>query len=329
VRSRNAAPFKNEDFGEEMLELLRKAAKTWVAKALLILLVGSFGIWGVHSSMFASSNDSVVTVGDQKVSNSEFRFTFQNAMAALSQRFGTRLTLEQAKAFGVESSVLNQLVSDAALDQLSNQMKLGLSEDRLLQLIQEEPGFHDETGAFSRRLMEQRLYNAQIRAEDYLQSKSKEAVRSQITDAITSGFEAPKTLTDALQAYASERRSIDYLILTSANIDAVKPPEAGVLEKWFAENKAKYRAPEYRKVSYVKLEPVDIADKSAISDEQVKQDYEKHKDTYRTPETRTIEQLTFADKASADSAAAKLAAGTTFRPDGRGTGQDAHRRAAW
>lgn len=295
-----------------MLELLRKAAKTWVAKALLLLLVGSFGVWGVQSSMFGGSTDSVVTVGDQKVSNTEFQITFNSAMAALSQRWGTRLTLEQAKLFGIEGSVVNQLVSGAALDQLAQNMKLGLSEDRLLQLIQEEPGFKDETGAFSRQVMDQRLYNAQIRAEDYLKSKSKEAIRSQIADAVTSGFQAPKTLTDALQAFAMERRSIDYLILTSANIEPVKTPDASVLEKWFTDNKAKYRAPEYRKIAYVKLEPVDIADKTAISDEQVKQDYDKHKDTYRTPETRTIEQLTFTDKASADTAAAKLAAGTTF-----------------
>jgi peptidyl-prolyl cis-trans isomerase D len=295
-----------------MLELLRKAAKTWIAKALLIMLVGSFGIWGVHSSMFASSNDAVVTVGNQKVSDTEFKITFNSAMAQLSQRFGTRLTLEQAKMFGVEGSVLNQLVSGAALDELAGDMKLGLSEDRLLQLIQEEPGFRDETGAFSRRVMEQRLYSANIRAEDYLESKSKEAVRSQIADAVTSGFEAPKALTDALQAFASERRSIDYLILTHDNIDAIKPPEASDLTKWFDKNKAKYRAPEYRKISYVKLEPADIADKSAISDAQVKEDYEKHKDTYKTPELRTIEQLTFPDKASADAAQAKLASGTTF-----------------
>jgi len=295
-----------------MLELLRKAAKTWVAKALLIMLIGSFGIWGVHSSMFGASTDAVVTVGDQKVSNTEFQITFSSAMAALSQRWGTRLTLEQAKLFGIESSVVNQLVYGAALDQLAQQMKLGLSEDRLLQLIQEEPGFKDESGAFSRRVMDQRLYAAQIRAEDYLESKSKEAVRSQIADAVTSGFVAPKALTEALRAYASERRSIDYLILTYANIDAVTAPDNAVLEKWFTDNKKKYRAPEYRKLSYVKLEPVDIADVSAISDEQVQQDYDKHKDTYRTPATRTIEQLTFADKAAADTAAAKLAAGTTF-----------------
>lgn len=295
-----------------MLELLRKAAKTWFFKAFMVLLVASFGIWGVHSSMFASASDSVVTVGSQKVSNSEFQIAFNNAISNISQQFGKRITVEQARMFGVENQVVNQLMSGAALDQLASDMKLGLSQARLLQLIQTDPAFQNESGAFDKNLMLQRLQDARIRDVDYITIKSKEAIRTQIADALSSGFEPPKTLVDALQSYANERRSIDYLMLTKDNIDPVKPPAADVLAKWFADNKTKYQAPEYRKLTYVKLEPDDIADPAAITDAQVKDDYEKHKESYRTPATRTIEQLSFTDKASALAAAAKLAAGTTF-----------------
>jgi peptidyl-prolyl cis-trans isomerase D len=295
-----------------MLELLRKAAKTWVAKALLIVLVGSFGVWGIQSRIFASGSDSVITVGSQKVSNTEFQLAFNNAINSISQQFGKRLTVEQARMFGVENQVYGQLMSGAALDQLASNMKLGLSEARLLQLIQADPAFQDETGAFNRRLMDERLNGARIRVEDYISLKSKEAVRTQIADAMAKGFEPPKTLTDALQTYVNERRSIDYLMLTKDNIDPVKTPADDVLAKWFEGNKKKYQAPEYRKITYVKLEPADIADASAVTDAQVKEDYDKRKDSYRTPENRTIEQLAFPDKAAAEAAAAKLAAGTTF-----------------
>lgn len=294
-----------------MLELLRKAAKTWVAKALLIVLVGSFGIWGIQSRIFASGSDAVITVGSQKVSNTEFQLTFNNAVNAISQQFGKRLTVDQARMFGVENQVIGQLTSGAALDQLASDMKLGLSQSRLLQLIQDDPAFQDD-GAFSKQLMAMRLQDARIRPEDYISLKSKEAVRTQIADALAKGFEPPKTLTEALQTYVNERRSIDYLMLTKDNIDPIKPPADDVLNKWFTDNKTKYQAPEYRKITYVKLEPGDIADPGAITDAQVKEDYEKRKDTYHTPETRTIEQLTFADKASAEAAEAKLKAGTTF-----------------
>ena len=56
-----------------MLELLRRGARTWVAKALLILLVASFAVWGVSSSIATGSSNSVVTVGDVSVSPTDFR----------------------------------------------------------------------------------------------------------------------------------------------------------------------------------------------------------------------------------------------------------------
>ncbi|MBX9457167.1 MAG: SurA N-terminal domain-containing protein [Rhizobium sp.] len=296
-----------------MLQSLRKGADTWAAKLLLIVMVFAFGIWGVQASMFAGTSSAVVTVGDQKVSDTEFRIAFTNVVGMISQQFGTRLTLEQAKMFGAEQMVYGRLVSGAALDQLADDMKLGLSEDRILTVIQDEPAFKDPaTGGFSRDRMNAQLQSANIRQEDYLVSVTQQAVRSQIVDAVSDGFVPPQALTDALKAYGNESRDLDYMILGKDSVAPVAPPADDALATWFEANKAKYKAPEYRKFSYVKLVPADIADPTAVSEEAIKEDYERRKESYRTPETRTVEQLTFPDKAAAEAAAAKLAAGTTF-----------------
>lgn len=295
-----------------MLEFLRKAARTWVAKSLLILLVASFAIWGVARSGVGGSADTVVSVGDQKVPVNEFRLAYQRQVASLSRQFGTQLTAEQARAFGVEQQVFAQLVAGASLDQLAQDMRLGLSQDRLASLIAEDPSFKAVNGQFDRQLFSSRLRNAGLREDDYIKERSKVAVRSQIVDAISDGFTPPQTLVDALTLYRNESRSIDYLLLTNANIDPIKAPADDVLAKWFEGVKTRYRAPEYRKLAYVKLEPADIANPAQITDQAIQEDFDKRKDSYRTPETRTIEQLTFASKELADAAATALAGGTTF-----------------
>jgi len=295
-----------------MLEALRRAAQTWVAKALLIVLVGSFAIWGVSSSIVTGASNAVVTVGDVKVSPTDFRLAYERQVATMSQRFGMRLNAEQARAFGVENQVFAELVAGAALDQLSRDMNLGLSEGRLAQLIADDPAFRGVNGQFDRTAFSAILRNAGLRENDYINNRSQVAIRTQVVEAVSDGYKAPETLLEALRQYRGEARSIDYLILTNANIDPVKAPGDDVLAPWFEENKAKYRAPEYRKFVYVSLEPKDIVDTAAITDEAVKADYDKNVAKYRTPATRTIEQLSFADRAAADAAAAKLAAGTTF-----------------
>ena len=294
-----------------MLDSLRNASRTLAAKILLLLLVLSFGVWGVSASLVSPNSHSVVTVGDQTVTQNEFRFAYQRQLADVGRQFGTRLTTEQAKAFGIDRQVFSQLSAGAALDQLASDMNLGLSEDRLATLIAEDPAFKAPGGQFDRALFSQRLRGAGFNEDDYVEERSKVAVRGQIVDAISDGFTAPKVLVDALKQYRDEQRSIDYVLLSNANIDPVKAPGDDVLAPWFEKNKAQYRAPEYRKFTYVKLEPSDIADQAAITDQQIADFYNAHKDNFRTAGRRTIEQLTFTDKEMAEAAATQIRVGTT------------------
>ena len=48
-----------------MLDSLRTYSKSWVSKALLLLLLVSFGIWGVSGQMLSSGGaDAVITAGE-------------------------------------------------------------------------------------------------------------------------------------------------------------------------------------------------------------------------------------------------------------------------
>ncbi|SER44302.1 peptidylprolyl isomerase [Rhizobium sp. NFR03] len=295
-----------------MLEMLRRGAQTWVVKGLLIVLVASFAVWGVSSSIAPSASTAVVTVGDIEVSPADFRLAYERQLSQLSRQFGTRLSRDQARAFGVEAQVYSQLVAGATLDQLSRDMNLGLSQDRLATLISQDPAFRAVNGQFDRTVFSSVLRNAGLREVDYITNRSQVAVRSQIVEALSDGFKAPTVLTEALKTYQNETRSVDYLLLSNANVDPIKAPADDVLAPWFEEHKAEYRALEFRKISYVKLEPTDIANPASVTEDELRADYEKRKATFSTPETRTIEQLTFASRTDADAAAAKLAAGTTF-----------------
>lgn len=295
-----------------MLELMRRGAQTWVVKGLLLLLVVSFGVWGVSSSLHTGTADAVVRVGDIKVSPSDFRLAYERQVSQISRQFGTRLSRDQAKAFGIESQVYSQLVAGATLDQLSSDMNLGLSQDRLATLISEDPAFRGVNGQFDRLTFSSVLRNAGLREQDYINNRSQVAVRSQIVDALSDGYTAPKVLTDALRQYRNESRTIDYMLLSNANVDAIKAPADDVLKPWFETHKAQYRAPEFRKISYVKLEPSDISNPSAVTDDEIRAEYDRRKASFGTPETRTVEQLTFASRADADAAATRLASGTSF-----------------
>jgi peptidyl-prolyl cis-trans isomerase D len=296
-----------------MLGILRSAASTWIAKGLLVLLVLSFAVWGVAGRLSGfAGHDSVITAGGTKVSLNEYRLAYQRQLAVMSQQFGQRLTQEQAKALGIDNQVLAQLVSGAVLDEQARKLGLGFSKDRLAELTREEPAFKGPGGQFDRQVFESRLRDLGMRPEDYLKNRAQVAVRQQIVQAVSDGLKAPDTFFKAVALYRGEDRTVDYLTMPKSLVQPVEPPSDSVLSAYFEENKKTYAAPEYRKFSYVRLEPADIMDPTAITDQQVSDDYNKNKARYTTPELRTIEQLVFPTADAAKAALDSLKTGATF-----------------
>ncbi|TPL83802.1 peptidylprolyl isomerase [Mesorhizobium sp. B2-3-13] len=297
-----------------MLGILRSAAGTWVAKTLLSLLVVSFAAWGISGRLMGglAGHDSVITAGGTKVSINEYRLAYDRQLAVMSQQFGQRLTHEQAKALGIDNQVLAQLVSGAVLDEQARKLGLGLSKDRLAELTREDPAFKGPGGQFDRRTFDYMLHEVGMRPEDYLKNRAQVAVRQQIVEAVSDGLKAPDTFFKAVALYRGEDRTVDYLTLPKTLVEPIEAPSDSVLKAYFEANKKTYAAPEYRKFSYVRLEPVDIMDTTAVTDQQVSDDYNKNKARYTTPEMRTIEQLVFKTPDAAKAALDSLKAGATF-----------------
>jgi peptidyl-prolyl cis-trans isomerase D len=295
------------------MDFLRRAAKTWVAKLLLILLVASFGVWGISGSILQNNSTTVVSVGDEKVGPEEFYLAYRQQVGAISQQFGRNLTTEEARAFGIEDQVFGSLATNAALDQQASELNLGVSEKRQGVILSQQPIFQDSlTGQFDQGTFRRVLQNIGMSESQYLTISAKEATRSQVTEAVSDGFKIPQTLLKALAEYRTEKRDIDYLVLTPAILDEMAAATDEQLKTYFDANIARYAAPEYRKISYLKLTSEDIIDLDGVSEEAIVQEYEARQSSYSTEESRAIDQLTFKDDVAADAALAKLNSGTSF-----------------
>jgi peptidyl-prolyl cis-trans isomerase D len=296
-----------------MLEALRKAAGTWVAKGLLVILVISFAIWGISGQLHNGfGGTDVISVGSTAVTVADYRLAYDRQVNVMSQRLGQRLTREQAQSLGIDQQVLGQLVAGAVLDEQARKLGLGVSKDRLAALTAEDAAFHGSDGKFDRRAFEYVLRQVGMSPDDYFLNRQQVAVRQQIVEAVSDGIVAPDAFLRAVSLYRGEDRTAEYLVLSRTLVEPIAPPDGAALSTWFDEHKADYAAPEYRKIAYVKLEPADISDPSAVSDEEIAEDYEKNKARFTTAETRTIEQLVFPSAEAAQAARSSLNGGATF-----------------
>ncbi len=304
-----------------MLTILRNAAGTWVAKLLLLLLVLSFAVWGISGQIAGGLGSNVVSVGDTRVSINEYRLAYDRQVSQFSQQFGRPITREQAQAFGIDQMVLAQLIAGAVLDEQAREMRLGLSRDRLAALTAEDPAFAGPDGRFDRNQFQWVLRQVGMSPNDYLKNRGQVAVRQQIVEAVSDGMQVPEALLRAVSLYSGEDRTVEYLVLPRSLVEPVEAPSEEAVVAWFEANKTGYAAPEYRKISYIKLEPEDIADPASIGDDEVRAYYQRTISRFTSAESRTIEQIVFADEAKATAALDRIRGGATFEEIVAGEGK--------
>ncbi|MEM8749254.1 MAG: SurA N-terminal domain-containing protein [Pseudomonadota bacterium] len=295
-----------------MLEALRGFVGSWAAKILLILLVGSFALWGVSDSFLGGTGTDVAQVGETKVGSNEFLNAYNRNLNQLQQRIGRRLTRDEARVLGVENQALGSVISFATLDEYARINAMSLSEDTLAQMIAENPAFQDSSGTFSRDAFRRALQNAQMREEDFIKLQNANAVRSQITEAVAAGSVLPEAFTQAITNYANEERRFNFLTLKPEQVGKPDTPTEGQLKEYFEANKKSYDAPEFRKLSILKLEPADIANEDAIDDAQIRADYDARINQYTQPERRRVQQIVFKSQELADAAVKSISDGATF-----------------
>ncbi|MBB3934845.1 SurA N-terminal domain-containing protein [Aureimonas phyllosphaerae] len=296
-----------------MMNQMRRGASSWVARIFLGALAVSFVGWGIADVLRNRDGGStILSAGETRVSVPEFQLAYRQGLNRLSQQLQRRPSTEEAEAFGLDQAVLSQLTAGALLDEQARRLGVGVSDDGLIQLIQNEPAFKDQSGNFSRNTMRAVLANAQITEQSYLEDLRGSATRNQLIAPLSDGATVPAAFLEALGAYNGERRTVNFMRLTPPPVDSVEAPTNEALDDFYTQGQDGYRAPEYRGFSYLSLSPAALADPAAVTDDAVAASYGANRARYTTPERRQVAQIVFADRASADRAVQAMASGTSF-----------------
>jgi peptidyl-prolyl cis-trans isomerase D len=295
-----------------MLQQMRQLSKSWVASVFLGALALSFGVWGIADIFRGNVDTSLVTIGSQKISFEEFQRDYRNFLRGASSRAGHDVTLEEARAQGLDKQALEAVVSRSAVDQVVAKYGLRATDAQVSTAIRAMPAFRGPLGGFDHQTFLYRLQNAGYTEDSFVAIERQDMVRGQLLDAVHGGVKVAPGYTRLLFAYARERRAADYVVVPKTAAGAPPQPTDAQLADYIKARAHVFSTPEYRDVGYAVASPEDVMGKVSVTDEQLKQQYELRKDQYQIPEKRDVEQIVFPDQASAQAASAKIAAGTTF-----------------
>jgi peptidyl-prolyl cis-trans isomerase D len=295
---------------------MRKASSNWLGKTVMSVMFGvliiSFGIWGIADIFKGFGQSSLAKIGNTEITTEQFRNLFTDRLQQIGRRFGRPLTTEQARQFGLDRQVLQDVIADAALDETARRMGLGQSDADVARVISNDPAFKGLDGKFEHERFVQTIRQAGYTEQRYIAEQKRVAMRRQLTGTIAAGLEPPKTQIEALVRFQNEQRSASYVRLTAAQAGTIEPPSPEALATYFEDRKQLFRAPEYRKIAVLTLTPDELAKSITVSDDDAKKVFEQRKERYATPERRQVLQIPFPNADEAKAARERIAAGTSF-----------------
>jgi peptidyl-prolyl cis-trans isomerase D len=294
------------------LDTLRKGAAQTLGLILVGLLVVSFAIWGIADIFTGYGRQTLISVGDTDISPQDYARAQQEVLRSMSQQAGRSLSLQEARAAGLDTRVLERLIGGAAVDTHAKHLDLGISDDALLAQIMKDPAFQDSAENFSPLAFQAALRNIGMNEASYLYSLREQNLRRQLIVTVGEVANSPKALINALNQFNEERRVLKYVLVPKSAAGAVGEPTEEDLKRYYDNNQAKFTQPEYRKVGVLAVTPETVKDQLNITDDDLKAAYEAKKDTLGTPERRHIEQIALPDLETAKTTYDKIKSGTDF-----------------
>jgi peptidyl-prolyl cis-trans isomerase D len=294
------------------LDSLRKGAGGVIGIIFVLLLIGSFIIWFPAGWFHGYGSGDVIAVGDIKIGPQEYIRAQQDVLRAMSTQAGRSLSIQEARALGLDSRVLERLVGGAAIDQHARALHLGISDAALLEEIMQDPDFKDVSGNFSPAVFQQALHSIGMTEQGYLTSSRERNLRRQILSTVGKVANSPTLLVEALNRFNGETRTLRYVMVPPSVAGTIPEPTEDDLRRYYENHQSKFTQPEYRKIGVLAVTPETVKNKIEITDDDLRAAYEAGKDQLGKAERRHVQQIPFPDLVAANAAYEKIKSGTDF-----------------
>lgn len=296
-----------------MLTAMRRAAGSFVAKILFVVLIVSFAVWGIGDIFRGRSGDvTVASMAGQRVTLDEALSEYRRELAGLTRQFGGRFEPTEQIRRAIAEQVAMRLATGRAIDAEAARMGMAVGDALLRDAVFGLPVFAGPDGRFSRPIFDNFLRNQGIGEAQFLAALRADLARQALLTAVRGGAAAPDRLARALAAYAGETRVVEIAAIEAASLAAPPEPDETALRRWYDTHPDDFAAPEYRNVVVAVLGPDQLAGGIEVSDADIVAAFAARRSDFEQPERRDTDQLQFADEATAGVIAAQWRLGADW-----------------
>jgi peptidyl-prolyl cis-trans isomerase D len=308
------AAFLFIDQAVSMLAFFRRILSSWVAVALLGVIMIAFIVSGVGTPggglVGGMQEDAVATIDGKPVTISEVQSRVQAALNEQRQQNPTITMPAFINAIGGVNPFVDQFIGTRVLSAWAERHGIVASERLIGADISAIPAFAGPTGQFDQNRMNAVLSQQHMSFAALHTGIADDIVRRLLLTPISTGTNAPAGLVAPYATLLIARRE-GSAGLVPARIEGLPQPTDAEIAAFYKANVARYSLPQRRIVRYANIGPeaVTIA---PPTDAEIAAAYKADADKYAASETRTVSQVVLPDEAKAKAFAAKVSGGMPF-----------------
>ncbi|MDP9195260.1 MAG: SurA N-terminal domain-containing protein [Pseudomonadota bacterium] len=286
-----------------MMQKLRGFASSWAFRILFVVLLASFGFWGIGDIFRsqATSDRVVATVDDVRIDRAAFDAAFRQDVSRLQQVTGGRIDAEKARAMGLDRKTLERMTNQILMDLAARDTGILVDDSVIARWIASEPVFRNAEGKFDR----QRFLSV-LQSSGLTEAGFASAVRQQVSGAILLGA-VPASVDSVPDSHIEDVwrgqqavRGLEVITLPLSSIAVPEAPTDETLKTYMEAHADRYAAPEYRSLVLVPLSPADMERKIQITDDELNRIWQERKAEFQVPERRDVQQILVTDRQKAE-----------------------------
>ena len=274
-----------------MLETIRQATQTWLAKAILVVITVPFALWGIESYVRTDPKlDSVAKVGKVEISQNEFNEAVRGQIEQMKRQFGGQVDTNLLDTPEMRKSMLDSLIDQKLFAQVALSSGATVSDAALRERIASEAPFQRD-GQFSPEQYQLYLKSQGMSAVAFENLVRKDLERNQFAGSLLNTHFVSNASVEAYRAASEQAREVSVVNFTPEQFNANVKITTEQAKAEYEKNKANYTIPEQVRAEYVELSADALAPTITVPPEEVKAFYEANASRFIQKEERKASHI--------------------------------------
>ncbi|MDD6088860.1 MAG: SurA N-terminal domain-containing protein [Desulfovibrionaceae bacterium] len=264
-----------------LLDKIRGGSQSWGVKIAFAIIIVVFVFWGV-SGLGGNSPSELLSVNGETVTQQEFRMRLDRAERELRERY-PNADAEFFKSIGLKRQVMQQIVTTKLVEQEAKRIGLFVSPVELRKVIETYELFQKD-GRFDAETYRSILSAQGENPGRFEAQLASGLLISKLWRTLFAGSGMPDPELRMLYMFDSERRDAETVLFSKDEFLSGVAVSEESAKQYYDKHSADFSVPPMAEVDYLTISAAETSRPDLVSDETVKNWYERNADRYRTEE---------------------------------------------